>query len=157
MRFCLGMIFILTTACSVFAAETAEDPSTQILGKWQFYKYHYQGSERPLPNPNLILTFEFLADGSNVLHWERQGQEGFCERKGSYTITNGQLSDRVTWVNPQNAVECSRDPDMRVGRTAVVPVSFRNSDFWLHLTLSGDVLIYVWKKLESPVLEVNQY
>lgn len=119
---------------------------SRIFGKWQWYKYIYEGAEYPPSNPNLNLVFEFFPNGRDRLFWERSGQPGFCERYGNYIFKSCRLLDQVTWVNPQNAMGCGSDPDMRVGRVTVSQLEIIDDELYLHLDLSGRPFIYVWRR-----------
>ena len=134
------------------SAQAMGNPTERILGKWFFYKKIYQNIEMPEPpEATLRLFFEFFPDGTDHLYWTHVGENDICERKGKYRLTNNStgftLSDEILWVNPKNSGECSRDPDMQVGRKTNTPASFMGNDFALHLDLGGDPLIYVWKKV----------
>lgn len=117
-----------------------------IWGKWKFIGYIYGGHFQDPPNPNLILTFEFRQDGSDVLHWHRLNEEGFCERTGRYTYDGQELKDEVISVHPGNAFECYHDPDMMVGQTHTTPLRNENDQLYMDLPLSDQTLVYVWAK-----------
>ncbi|MCB9025249.1 MAG: hypothetical protein H6625_02955 [Bdellovibrionaceae bacterium] len=145
------MKYIIVTLLSLLSqfslAETAgENFSGDILGRWKFVEYIYEGQKLPIPNRNLNLLFEFHETKSNRLWWFRDNEPGFCERIGLYTYENETLTDNVVWVNPDNHVECSQHPDMRMGQIAKNKVTFENGKLYLHLSLKGQPLIYVWEK-----------
>lgn len=134
------------------AAEKNENQS--LVGKWLYYKYIYKNQEFFPPNPDLNMTFDFWPDGKDFLRWNHiggDGQRGACEREGVYQWSEGKLTDRITWVNPDNALGCGADPDMQLGRESSTVAEIRNGDFWLHLSLGNEALIYVWKRL--PTIE----
>lgn len=118
-----------------------------ILGQWKWHKYIYDGQEFPPSNPNLNLIFEFMEGGRNRLYWDRTGERGFCERYGNYIFNQCQLIDQVTWVNPDNALGCGADPDMKEGRQTMTRAEVRGDEFYLYLSLGGKPFIYIWKKL----------
>lgn len=126
------------------APSVTGDARELILGRWQFIGYIYRNAFHRGPNPNLVLTFDFFADGVNVLRWHRLNERGFCERKGAYTYSGEFLYERIFWVHPENAFECSRDPDMTVGRTQVTPLRRVGDHLHMDLYLSDETLTYVW-------------
>lgn len=146
MKYLLLVFFIFTS--SVWADE-GQNVESELVGRWQFYKIHYEGSERPIPNPKLILRYHFFADGTDTLSWERIGEEGYCKRKGSYQFTPGQLVDEVTWVDPKNNRECSSDPDMQVGRKSNSVADIKNGEFNLYLGLGDKSIIYIFRKIDD--------
>lgn len=125
------------------------DSNALLWGKWKFIGYIYEGVFQPPPNPNLILTFEFFEDGTDVLKWYRINEPGFCERRGRYSFDGEQLTDHIFWVNPKNAFECMRDPDMTPGRTQVTALRREDNELHMDLPLSEQTLTYVWGKQES--------
>lgn len=121
-----------------------------IVGSWQFDHIIYQGQSRPPFNPDLKITFDFLENGESRLFWSRTNQQGFCERKGEYSYQNCGLTDRVTWLNPQNSRECDLDPDMRLGHTTITYAEIDEAgEFRLHLQLGEEELIYVLKQADT--------
>ncbi|GIL17751.1 MAG: hypothetical protein BroJett040_15020 [Oligoflexia bacterium] len=142
----LGAMICLPTGPVLAISPTEED---QILGTWKNIGFIYQGEFRLPLNPNLILLFEFHADGTNEIFWARQNEPGFCERKGKYSIIDHRLEDEVVWINPDNNIECSQDPDMRLGRKASNEIRFKDGKFHLYLSLAGDPFIYVFDRLPT--------
>lgn len=138
------MILVLFSG-TVFAAD--ENP---LLGKWQFMSIRYKGDELPRPNPNLILTFDFGDDGIDTLRWSREGESGFCERKARYTFDGANLSQEVFWINPDNAAECAKDPDMRPDVKTVTPMRKVGEKLEMDFNLNTDPLTYIWEKI-SPL------
>ena len=120
-----------------------------LWGKWKFIGYIYEGIFQQPPNPNLVLTFEFFEDGTDILKWYRLNEPGFCERRGRYTFDGQQLTDQILWVNPKNAFECMRDPDMTPGRTQVTALRREANELHMDLPLAEQTLTYVWGK-EDP-------
>lgn len=114
-----------------------------IVGNWQFRDYIFEGEKQPRPNPQLVLQFEFFEKGINRLFWTRKNEPGFCERHAEYTHDGKWLEQKVTWVNPENAAECSQDVDMQMGnenRARLEPV---DGKLHLYIPFKGDHLIYI--------------
>lgn len=153
MRFLSSLVFgfvLFAGAPSLWGHPNSDsDSSSQLWGHWKFIGYIYSGQFQNSPNPNLVLTFDFFEDGTDILKWYRTNETGFCERKGKYSYDGKKLTDQITWVNPRNSFECWKDPDMVVGKTQVTPLRREGEVLYLDLTLSDDVLIYVWKKEPS--------
>lgn len=120
-----------------------------ILGAWIFTSLIYQGQSMPLPNPNLKIRYEFLADGKNILHYRREGEEGFCERQAIYEHNGRLLIQQVNWVNPNNAMWCSQDTDMQLGSQTWTPAWVEGDKMYLKLKLSDEDLIYVWDRIPA--------
>lgn len=129
-------------------AALAGGSQEELLGHWFFYKKIYQGAEMPgPPGATLRLHFEFLPDGASRLYWWHEGEGDRCAREGRYFVENGVIIEEATWVDPGNHPNCSRDPDMREGKTSRIPFRLVGGDLHLHLPLAGESLIYVWRKI----------
>jgi len=126
-----------------------------IVGQWQFYKMEYRGNELPPRDPNLVLTYEFAEDmKSHMLWYYKNDLKHRCERRGEFEYQDGILSDTATWIDPENHISCSQDPDMRLGTVSVVPLVLHESgDLYMKLPFNGEFLYYVWKRTD---LENNQ-
>lgn len=126
-------------------------PATQtsqfapVLGRWRYDGFFYDGNRYPNPNPDLDLEFQFREDGVSRLYWERKDEPGFCERLADYEVVGTELRQRVTWVNPENASSCGRDPDMQNGRATAVPFERKGQELWLNIGLSGKDFFYILK------------
>ncbi len=140
------LIFIVGGINSLSLAASRSDLSSSLWGKWRFIGYIYLGQFQEPPNPYLVLTFEFLQDGTDTLHWHRINEDGFCERRGNYSYDGQELVDTITWIHPGNAFECSRDPDMVLGKTQVTPLRNDEDRLYMDLPLSDEILTYVWEK-----------
>lgn len=136
----------VTLLFSSLLISAEQDQKNVLVGRWKFVGYIYEGLFQPPANPNLVLTFEFIADGTDILRWYRINEPGFCERKGSYSFDGSFLTDEVTWVNPGNAFECYRDPDMTLGKKEVTPLRRNANRLYMDLSLSDQTLTYVWEK-----------
>ncbi len=150
-----SFLFFLTVLNSSTYAFVPNDSSPVIWGKWKFVGYIYGGVFQDPPNPNLILTFEFLTDGTDLLHWHRSNEQGFCERKGHYAYDGEYLIDQVYWINPDNAFECNHDPDMVLGKKQITPLRRSEERLYMDLPLSEQTLTYVWARdnqgMQHPV------
>lgn len=123
-----------------------ENPLEPILGQWQFYEYIYQGETHPLPNPQLILQFEFFPHGVNRLFWVRKNETGFCERQAYYSYENETITQEVFWTNPENHMECGQDTDMQIGHKNHTRLVRVNEDLHFYVEFSGEDFIYVLKR-----------
>ena len=141
------LVFIALYSTSALADLFPE----QIVGHWLYFKKIYRKVEMPEPpEATLRLHYELNIDGTNRLYWWHEGESDLCERKGVWILEKNVLHDRVTWVNPKNSVGCDRDPDMQLGRQTASSVSLdRAGNFLLHLSLGGEPLVYVWKKISD--------
>ncbi|MGE0171050.1 hypothetical protein [Nocardioides sp.] len=148
------MVMIMTT---VTAQPTEPPPGrdiTEIVGHWAYDGFFYEGQRYPKPNPDLNLIFTFNRDGSHRLFWERRNEGVFCERKGEYVLANAHLTQRVTWVNPENHFSCAQDPDMHMGREVTNKIDVRTSpsgqkELGIHLDLDGKPFIYILVRVPS--------
>jgi hypothetical protein len=144
----LGLLLTSLHASACLPPASPETPRSPLIGKWQFYKVIYKGEERPPFNPSLILTFEFKDDGEDILRWERQGESGFCERKGRWNYADNFLEDEVVWVNPENNRDCGMDPDMRMGNKTRTRAELHKGDFHLYFPVNEEILVYVFKRTD---------
>ncbi len=117
-----------------------------IVGVWRFDRIILDGEERPPFNPDLIIEFNFREDGSDTLLWYRNNEKGFCERDGRYAFDGEFLRDKVTWVNPQNRFDCSRDPDMQLGRETSTPTVLKNGELYMTFQVDDQSLTYIWTR-----------
>lgn len=120
--------------------------SLSIIGVWLFSGLLYQGQTLPLPNPDLKLYFEFDASGSDILHYRRVGEVGQCRRKASYRFSGNELYQKIVWVDPENAVWCSQDPDMQMGRESVTPAWLDADHLYLRFQMGDQDIVYVMDK-----------
>ena len=117
-----------------------------ILGLWLWTGLVYQGHELPPPNPALKIWFTFEADGTNTLHYYREGEPGFCERRALYSFDGAYLTQQIIWVHPQNADFCGQDVDMQLGRESRTRIEVESNKLKLHLHLGDEDLIHVWTR-----------
>lgn len=124
--------------------------SDSILGTWRFTKYKYQGQVQPAPNSDLLLTFTFYSDLTSRLFWKRQGEEGFCERIATYSITQDILTQKTIWLNPKNHSSCGKDPDMRPDQKSMMSFLLRDNELIFVLELSGEPFYYILEPYPNP-------
>lgn len=117
-----------------------------LLGIWSFVGLFYQGETLPPPNPALKIQYNFTASGVNTLRYFREGEEGFCERKARYEISEGVLFQEVTELNPDNAVWCSQDSDMRLGTKSWASAFIRDKNLYLAVMMGEEELFYIWAR-----------
>ncbi len=115
-----------------------------IAGAWRFVGHIYNDTIIPPMNDKLVITFEFLPDNTDILKWYRIGETGFCERKAKYNYIEQTLSEEIFWVNPENSFECSKDPDMHLGRKTSSVLKKINGQLHLELPLGDQKLVYLW-------------
>lgn len=126
--------------------------SSAILGLWLFTSLIYQGESMPLPNPALKIQYQFEDTGLNTLRYHREGEQGFCERRAIYEFVSGKLVQQVVWVNPQNAIWCDQDVDMRLGYQSWTEAWLKDGKLHLVIQMGEEDLIYVWEKQKESSL-----
>jgi len=119
-----------------------------LLGEWKYEELIYRGNRIPRPDPNLNLTWTFYLNGTERLYWDR-GDMSFCERFARFKYGFEILSEKVFAVNPDNASDCQKDPDMQMGRQTHTNLEVRDSEMLLHVPLGDEEIIYVLKKVEG--------
>ncbi len=145
----LTAFFLLPTQYTKAHQSSPSGGSESLLwGKWKYIGFIYKGHFQKRPNPNLILTFEFLKDGNDILRWSYLNEKGFCERKGEYSYNGTHLTDKIIWVNPENAIGCQKDPDMIKDRIQITPVRRLKDRLHLEIPLSDEAFIYVLTLVE---------
>lgn len=117
-----------------------------LEGLFLFTSMIYQGNPMPMPNPNLVMTFEFSSDGINRLKYFRKNETGFCERLAAFEFNEGTLKQQVTWLNPANADYCSSDPDMIFGKESTNKAFVVGNSFQLVMPMGEEELTMVWDK-----------
>lgn len=146
----MSILFLAIKMMAVFShgAPTSEE----LTGSWRAVGYYYQDQFIQPPDPQLTLTFDFLADGTHRLFWKMKGETTFCERKGTWLLKEDQLFIESTWVNPDNGPQCNGDPDMKVGTKTQSKISIQNEQLWIELPFGDSLMIYVWDPLSMPIL-----
>lgn len=142
------LMFFMFVTCPILLPANQVDAGA-IIGKWQFKGIILKDEYQDRPNPNLILTYEFLADGTDIMRWTRLNEKGFCERRGEWYYDEGHLHDKVVWINPDNNMDCGSDPDMKLGKETVNPMWREGNQLFLELPFSDDVILYVWDLLAA--------
>jgi hypothetical protein len=138
-------VFLLILTLVLPLQASAED---SLVGHWFYFLKIFRGQEMPeRPEATLRLHYELYEDGRSHLYWWHEGEGDRCETMGLWSVEEGILVDKVTWVDPRNSMACGSDPDMQMGRVTRTPYSFDKGNLRLHLRLSDDWLIYVWKKI----------
>jgi hypothetical protein len=127
--------------------------SAWILGIWLFSGLLYNGQPHPLPNPNLRICFEFAANGKNTLFYDRIDESGFCHREAIWSLVNGQLRQKVVWVNPKNNGTCAQDTDMRLGSYSESQVLSHDGRLILDVMVGEETIQYVFRKVEMEDVE----
>ena len=141
---------VLATLMSVGAVgiDSRDTDEAQVLwGNWQFHRYILNGETNPIPNPQLVLQYEFFANGTNRLFWTRKNEPGICERQALYHYQDELIHQEVVWVNPENAVGCSNDVDMQLGQKSTARLKRVGEFLHLYIPFSGDDFIYVLKRI----------
>lgn len=62
-------------------------------------------------------------------------------------MTKNIIDQWVVWSNPQNAFECNKDPDMKIGSRSKTPYSNKENSLYLELSLDNKPLFYILKKV----------
>lgn len=132
----MGRLIFLTL---ILLAQT----SLALTGSWKFSEIIYNNQRMPRPSPDLNLVWTFFENGTERLYWDRGNTNIFCERFAFYFEKNQEIYEETFALNPKNAADCSKDPDMKVGHKTSNPISFHFNEIWLHLDLAGEELIYV--------------
>jgi len=128
--------------------DSQDAPEAEVLwGNWQFHRYILKGETHSIPNPQLVLQYEFFADGTNRLFWTRKNEPGFCERQALYLYQDELIHQEVVWVNPENSIECSKDMDMQLGQKNTTRLKRVGEFLHLHIPFSGEDFIYVLKRV----------
>ena len=87
-----------------------------------------------------------------LLQGMHPGRQGFCERRAIYEFASGKLVQQVVWVNPQNAIWCDQDVDMRLGYQSWTEAWLKDGKLHLVIQMGEEDLIYVWEKQKEPSL-----
>lgn len=131
--------------CLMLLAQT----SFALSGSWKFTDMIYKNQRVPRPSPDLNLVWTFFENGTERLYWDRGDNTKFCERFAFYTVKNQQIIEETFALNPKNAFDCAKDPDMKVGNKTQNPISFHNNEIWIHLDLSGEEIVYILLPVDS--------
>lgn len=129
-----------------------------LVGEWEFTSVLIDGVERPPFNPKLHLHFLFRANQFDRLWWWRDDEAGFCDRWGRYSFDGKVVNEKVVWVNPDNESSCQMDPDMKLGREALIPIHFLEQRMVIDFDVNGKTVGYVWTRVggDLPPASPNQ-
>lgn len=120
-----------------------------LLGLWLFTSIIYNGQTQPRPNPNLIMTLNFVSESQNILKYSRENEPGFCERTAEYVWNDGLLIQKVIAVHPENASFCLQDPDMVLGTESATPLEQTSDALLMTLGLGDETLTYIWTRTKG--------
>lgn len=140
---------LLSLSFAQMPLPTDNNTAADLMGDWKAIGYYYQGQWMPPNDPKMLLRFDFFKDGTNRLFWQREGEKSFCERKGMWFVFEGALHDEVSWVNPENGMDCGSDPDMQMGKVSQSVFWRDQGRMYLKIPLSDEYLYYVWE-LQNP-------
>lgn len=141
--------FLALTLLALSAGVLPAWGENALLGTWQYDGFFYDNHRYPNPNPNLILRFTFEPNGVSRLKWYRKDENGFCERLADYKIHDGDfLNQKVTWINPGNAPDCGKDPDMQMGKESDNRFSIQDGELSLHFELNGKEFLYILRRCD---------
>ena len=132
-----------------FIPAARADNSADIIGQWLYYKVVYKGQLIDPLDPKLVMTFIFSDDGSNTLAFHRKDEVGFCERRAVWYFdeVRKELQQKVTWANPENRGDCSRDPDFQVGHESYSAFRIDQDQLYLSVPLADETIELVWKRI----------
>lgn len=131
-----------------FLSTVGSAQSTGVEGTWQYVAYEFEGVTYEVPRPGLELVFQFHPNGEVNLKWFYDGEDGFCERNAEYEVLKENwLFQKITWVNPANAANCSQDTDMQMGRQTMTHFTRSEKQLFLELELGGKPLIYILNRV----------
>ena len=131
----------------IFLAQQVMANAPSVVGSWEFFEIRLDGKNQPPFNPDLNIQFEFFDDGTDLLRWWRNNEEGFCERRGEYSFNGSQLIDLVTWVNPDNKYDCGLDPDMQLGHQTDTLANLVGEILETHFEVGDHKLDYLWRRI----------
>jgi hypothetical protein len=139
-----SMLSLIVSFLLPFSAQAAASSALRdsLIGEWKLQRMVHQGQPIPLPNPDLNLRFTFSTGGIERLYWDRGGSE-FCERFAHYQLENSFLQQEVYAINPANAAECAKDPDMQMGKKTKTKMKLSGKELYLYFQLGEEELIYV--------------
>ncbi len=136
------MAFILTL---IFLFPAFGFDNKDVIGHWKFSELIYRGERLPLPNPDLNLNWTFFKNGTERLYWDRGGTAVFCERFSFYSVIENGIELETNFVNPRNASDCAKDPDMQLGKKAKIKIDVLVGELHFYFQLGEEELIYVLK------------
>lgn len=118
-----------------------------LFGSWQYFQYIYKDNVFKPHDPTLKVIYELSDNGDSHLYWQNDDLSVSCERRGKYTFDSTHIVDTVTWINPNNTLGCSRDPDMQQGLSTKTRYFVQEDILTLELFINEDPLLYMMKRL----------
>lgn len=137
--------FFISLFCSLGLSIASH---ASLVGEWRLMAMMSKGQDLPLPNPDLYLSWTFFKNGTERLYWDRGGTE-FCERFARFSIDSGFLIEKTFALNPKNAVDCAKDPDMQLGKETRTKIEASQEEVKLYFQLGDDELIYILKPVAA--------
>lgn len=131
----------------ILLSPSGQAASQSLFGRWLYVGFSYEGQIYPPLDPDLVLHFEFTEDGLSHLEWSWINSLMSCSRRAVYAHDNNIIDQWVVWSNPQNAFECNKDPDMKIGSRSQTPYFIKENSLYLELSLDSKPLFYILKKV----------
>lgn len=129
-------------------AEQGEIENPELVGLWFYTAKILDGTRVPEPpTATLRLFFEFFENSDSRLYWYHVDEDDWCERRGRFSSDLEFINDHVVWLNPHNSRQCSRDPDMQLGRHTRTRYAIVDGELQLFFQVGDVQLIMVWRKL----------
>ncbi len=126
--------------------QAADLTNQELIGEWNYIGYIYLDQTYIKPNPDLNVNFQFMDQNRLLITWTRTLDKVFCQSLSHYNTENDILTQEVYLLNEANSFECSKDPDMQLGRKTAVPIQIENNYLKLKLNLGENDLIYILQK-----------
>jgi len=145
--FAAASLAIFIFGISAWGLGPTEDLPNRILGSWKYDGFIFDDVRYPNPNPRLNLVFTFKTNGVHHLIWTRENTDEFCERRGTYSLLNDELTLETTWVNPRNHSSCAHDVDMQPNRTTTTKVLIEDDFLTFLMDLNGRPFHYLLRKI----------
>lgn len=121
--------------------------ANKIVGRWLYVGFIYQGQTYAPLDPDLVLYFEFTKDGYSKLEWSWKNSASTCARWALYANDEKTIDQWVVWSDPQNAPDCQKDPDMKIGSRSQIPYLAEDRLLYLEISLDSNPLFYILKKV----------
>ncbi|MGZ3768851.1 MAG: hypothetical protein ACXVCP_05100 [Bdellovibrio sp.] len=118
--------------------------SSLLIGLWFFSSIIYRGEVLPRPNPDLMMTLNFEASGTDTLKYYRKGDDGSCARQATFQFNGKELVQKVISVNPENASFCNQDPDMQLGTISTNVSYLKDGKLFIEFEMGDETITYIW-------------